>query len=300
MTSVVASMSPRIAIIGAASSLGARLVHAFPSSCVPVLRVSAGWANEVIVSDYENLLPSDIDGCTHVVNCVGVTKGTADVFRRVNVDLVAHLIDISKQIGAGYFLQISSFSVFGNILCVDRSSQVAPINDYGRSKLASERALVAASNANFIVAIVRLPAIFGAGSADKLMSLCRRWLSLGAFIKPRADVRRSMISVSAASQVIAGLLASRRGGMFLAADPVPFSYGLALEEMRTNGFPRLRVFTVPASLAALVAAISPRLARSLLTDCYLVDADNVVVELGVGTDLASFIARIAHERAGRG
>lgn len=294
-----AGLSPRIAIIGAASSLGAMLVTAFPDSSIPVLRASAGLANEVIVSDYKDLSPSDIGGCTHVVNCVGVTKVSADVLRRVNVDLVAHLIEVSKAVGALHFLQISSFSVYGNIRHIDRSSAACPINDYGRSKLAAEQLLIDASSANFAMAILRLPAIFGAGGVDKLMSLCQRWLSLGAFVKPRADVRRSMISAAAASQVIVELLMSRRQGTFLAADPMPFSYGLALRAMRTSGFPGLRLFVLPAPLPAVLGVTLPALARSLLTDCYLIGDDNVVVDLGVRSDIASFIAQIASQRAGR-
>lgn len=286
----------RFAIIGAASSLGVRLLARLPGAAVPVLRKPSGRPGEIVVNDYAEISPDMIHGCTHLINCVGAVNGPLETLRAINAELPSKLLSTARTAGVGHFVHVSSFSVFGNAPRIGCTSQFAPINDYGRTKLAGEMALRAEKGVgNTALAILRIPAIFGGGNSDKLRALCTRWLAVGDWLMPQGDIRRSMISMSSTCDVIGALSLNGRAGTFMAADPVPFSYRLAHDALRRGGFPGLRLHELPTWLSKSIAVAVPRLARSLFQDSFLLQEDNSAIEFSIKSDIENEILRISQE-----
>ena len=82
----------------------------------------------------------------------------------INYGATRMMIEVAKGNGVGRFLFASSCSVYGaNEHEVDERSKVNPISVYAQTKVDSERALLAAADANFHPTILRFATVFGLG-----------------------------------------------------------------------------------------------------------------------------------------
>ena len=106
-------------------------------------------------------------GVEAVVHSAGLVKArNLDEFMRVNARGTENLLDVCVPLGATLkrFVQVSSITVggpsdaYGNPVSVDATPR--PVTDYGRSKLAAERAVLAKKD-QLKITIIRPPAIYG-------------------------------------------------------------------------------------------------------------------------------------------
>jgi len=114
------------------------------------------------------------DGVTGIIHAAGLVKAkSADEFRRINTEGTENLIAAAKkQLGTlKRFVLVSSQAV-GGPSGLDRTpvrigSETEPVTAYGRSKLAAERALLAATEVPSV--ILRPPAIYGPRDGEVLI-----------------------------------------------------------------------------------------------------------------------------------
>ena len=95
-----------------------------------------------------------------VVNCIGLTAGSADELRAANVDVVMRLIDAVEGRPDVHLVHLGSAAEYGvqRVRCpVSERVFAMPCSAYGRSKLeATERLLLAAARHRISVTVLRL------------------------------------------------------------------------------------------------------------------------------------------------
>lgn len=227
----------------------------------------------------------DIDAVVHLV---AVTHGTdIDVaaayprYARTNVDGTRALAEQACAAGVRRFVLLSSIKVNGEstlappvrVPVFAPGDPALPRDNYGRSKLAAEQAVVALAGAAFQPVILRPPLVYGAGQRGNLARLMQ-WVAAGRPL-PFAgiDNRRSLIHVGNLADAL-HLAATRPG---LSVPPLPLadidlSTAELVRAMATALAVPARLFTCPPWLLRALAlhprgqAMLERLCGSLLVD----------------------------------
>lgn len=173
------------------------------SSSADIVAADASEIARVIVSSAPSV----------VVNCIGAAAGDLASMRRANVDLVGELLAAVAEVGAR-FVHIGSAAEIGDPGGDERLAEecaIIPISDYGQTKAAGSRSVIA-SSANAVVA--RLFNVAGPSPPEPsfLAGLVAKvrdssgWLELG-----NADIVRDWVSVDFAAQAIVTLGELRAG-----------------------------------------------------------------------------------------
>ena len=150
-------------------------------------------------------------GISHVFHLAGATRAiSAADFRNANVAVTERFADRLIVLGQRpRFIYVSSQAAAGPARDAQHpkteSDADAPIEDYGRSKLAAERA-VASRGSELPYTIVRPVAVFGPADRDFLaiFAMVRR----GVAIYP--GIRHSSLNTIYVSDLVAGLIAAAR------------------------------------------------------------------------------------------
>ncbi|MBI1760625.1 MAG: dTDP-4-dehydrorhamnose reductase [Acidobacteria bacterium] len=196
---------------------------------------------------------------TLLINCavidVDLCERDLALAQAVNVDGPRHLAAAAADIGAEV-LHFSTNYVFdgrtqGRVYT--QADKASPINNYGRTKLAGERAVQTANAHSYIV---RTSWVFGPGKESFLATLPRK-LRAGERVRAITDVWASATYVNDLVARVAELLARRRYGVYHVVNGGVCSYhDYALECARLLGLDEARI-------SALIEAVSEDEARRL-------------------------------------
>lgn len=280
------SGSGSVLVVGGGSRLAMALRPRLPADSVYVSRRPTGRGEERIVADYAAVPPALFAETACVINCVGTSGGAAEQMHRLNVEVPAVLAGAARAAGVRHFIHVSSFSVYGAAETIDRSTPERPDTAYGRSKAEGDSRLLALAGDGFGVTLLRLPMLYDEGSLGKLGRLLRLWRRVGIVPVPESDVRRAMIGMELAAEVIARLVHAPRHGVVLAADPQHFSYR-GVQGARPE---RLLRLVIPQPAADLARRGFPALARRLFGNSCVPAESNLAVELGLSSRLYADIA----------
>lgn len=270
-----------ILLVGGSSRLATAVVPILGATAIALSRRVTGHPREIIVADYGQPPATVWEGITCVVNCVGISTGSASELDRINITIPCRLAAAAKAAGVRHLIHVSSFSVYGSACAIDAKTPALPASDYGRSKLKADTALLALANDHFVVTIVRLPLVYAEKTLGKLGRLLRLWTRLGVLPVPAGDVGRAMIGVPLAAKVIARLVAEPRTGIVFAADPCPFTYADAAKARAG----KLRRIVVPTGLVRLAIRLAPPIGGRLFADSRLADSDNLAIRYGLPSQL---------------
>lgn len=244
----------RVLVTGADGFLGRYLVADFPGHTVICAsrRPMAGvdWRPLPDLGgdvDWAPLLQG-ADAVVHLAN-VAHQQASEDDFARVNQGATASLCAAAKAAGIRQLVYVSSIyaQVGHSSARVIRETDVpAPINAYGRSKLATERA-VAESGVPYTV--LRPALVLGAGAkgnAGTLEKLARLPLPLPL---GSIDAKRSFLSAENFPGAVATVLADPRalGGTYIVTDPEPRTVGEVVADMRARLGRSPNLFPLPRS-----------------------------------------------------
>jgi nucleoside-diphosphate-sugar epimerase len=161
------------------------------------------WDETVILDLATGVLPSGaLDGVDTVFHLAGKTDdsktapGDADVFRRVNLEGTAKLVEAAVTARVARFVFLSSIKAMGTGggECVDEKTPARPSTPYGRSKKAAEEVVLGARDIPH-VSVVRASPVYGAGSKGNLARMIAA-MARGVF-PPVPDTKnaRSMVHV---------------------------------------------------------------------------------------------------------
>lgn len=239
----------RVLVMGAAGQLGRQLVSEFAGAGYEVMGLTHGdfdLEDEGIGEHLLQVEPSvvintaawtDVDGCARNPQRALVINGVA----------AGRLASAAATVGAS-FVQVSTNEVFDGTQTqpYGEQDQPNPINPYGASKLAGERA-VAAATVDYL--IVRTAWIFGPGGNNfpgKILAAALRSIENDAPLRVVADewgnptwARGLAVGIRAALDIGA------RGIVHLAGEPATTRYAWAA--MMLRDIPRLRIEPIPAA-----------------------------------------------------
>ena len=252
---------PPLVIVGAHSTAGKAISRLWPDD--RTLKVHRGSGSGIAVEDYRTVPHGAIPRGAVVVNCVGTPRGTPAELRAVNREVAEIWAEAAMAAGAQHFIQLSSFSVYGRQSLIGQATQEAPVNAYGESKLAADRALETMCGDRLRLSIVRIPMLCSEGP-DKLSHLVKFVATIRAVPKLQPPVRRAMLTYPALAEGVVQLIRAERGGTVLFADPTNFTYELLAERFAAAGLSRPRAVPVPRWASALTARFAAPIHARLL------------------------------------
>jgi nucleoside-diphosphate-sugar epimerase len=185
----------RLALVtGATGAVGGRLVQA----------LSRGWGVRTLLREGGEILPGDsvlgdlsdiatldpacasVDTVFHLAALLHIVNPGADLdneYARVNVEGTRNLVRAAERAGVRRFVHFSTIAVYGPAgTTIDEATPPAPDTIYGRTKLESERIVLASAIPEPVV--LRLGAVYGShlkGNYRRLVrSLCAgRFVGIG-------------------------------------------------------------------------------------------------------------------------
>lgn len=176
-----------------------------------------------------------------------------------NAGLTGRLATAAADAGAARFVFLSSIrAVAGPGVAIGDETVPMPADAYGRSKLAGERAALAAEARGFRPLVLRLPPVYGHGMRGNLGLLLRLArlplpLPLGGL-----QGRRSLVSADAAARAVATLLGASgpARSTYLASDLAPVTVPQIVAAFRRGLGRRPGLVTAPQRLAGTLAALA--------------------------------------------
>lgn len=293
--------SLRVAVTGAGGFVGRRLCLRLEAGGADVVALTrrthtALAGRECVVPDVTAAreLDAALAGCTAVVHLAAVThagagRADAGVFETVNVEGTRAVARAARRAGATRLVFLSSIKVNGEAAgpgtmhpaAFSPADEPAPVDDYGRSKLAAER-LLEPYAAELRVTVLRPPLVYGPGQKGNLAHLMRV-VGRGCPL-PFAAIanRRSLLHVDNLADAILAALGPRK--------PAYACYTLADVDVSTPALVRAmaealgtdaRQFPVPVALLRAAGLLTGRRgAVDRLTGSLLVDASAARTALG--------------------
>ena len=241
-----------VAITGGAGFIGRTLVRCFETE---------GWTvRSVLRRDFETgSVDAHIAGADVVVHAAGATRAPTHA-RLVasNVALTARVVDAARRGGARRIVFISSQAAAGPAASLDEpvseDAEPAPIEAYGRTKLAAERLVRDARDVSFV--IVRPAAVYGPHDRDFLAMF--RLAARGIAIHPgNRDQWISIVHVDdlARGVVLASTHSNAIGRTFFVSNDQPVQWRDLFQSAAESAGRQLRVdMEVPPWLVRAGAA----------------------------------------------
>lgn len=147
-----------------------------------------------------------------------LNKEQLQAYYRVNCDLAIETAKKAKQEGVKQFIFMSSAIVYGDSGAmgvekrIDRDTVPAPKNAYADSKWRAEKGLEKLKSADFAVAVLRPPMIYGAGCKGNYPLLSKAARILPCF--PKVSNQRSMLYVGHLTAFVQAVIDEGRSGVF--------------------------------------------------------------------------------------
>ena len=150
-----------------------------------------------------------VAGVVHVKEC----KKNANLYYKVNRDLLYQIAQKAKTENVKHFIYLSSMSVYGvenGVIGID--TPLNPRNNYGKSKLQGEDLLLALRDEGFKVAIVRPPMVYGQNCKGNYIKLTKVVTKIPIF--PDINNSRSMIYIENLCEFLRLLIDDCANGYF--------------------------------------------------------------------------------------
>jgi len=248
-----------VAITGANGFIGQHLCERFAESGAVVRAIVRRDLDSSSISGM-------LGGADVVVHAAGATRApTRALLRASNVELTTRVIDLARRAKVGRFVFVSSQAAAGPASFLDapvtEDMSPAPIEAYGRSKLAAENAVRAVEEMSWV--IVRPAAVYGPRDRDFLSMF--RLARFGVAIHPAN--RRQWLSIVHVRDVADGIVRAASvphaaGGTFFLANDVPVRWADLYRSAAGVAHRSLFVdLEIPAWLVGLGAASGDVLAR---------------------------------------
>ena len=159
---------------------------------------------------------SNFDVVFHVAGIAHIqeTKENKHLYYKVNRDLVYEVAKKSKDEGVKQFIFLSSMSVYGmEAGVISKDTAPKPKSNYGKSKLQAEELIASLQDAEFKIAVLRPPMIYGKGCKGNYVRLEK--FALKSPIFPDIKNKRSMIYIDNLCVFLKLLIDDWNSGLFL-------------------------------------------------------------------------------------
>lgn len=257
-----------ILVLGATGILGSKLLGELgPERAIAAARRLEGvdrTFKSVALNEAGVAADFDWSGITAVINAAGMTSGTDRELRNVNVDMPVSVATQARAHGVRRFVQVSSFSVFGDAETIAKETPQQPSSAYGRSKALAEERLIGLATLTFEPMIIRLPFMFSVQYPSLLSPLINVVRKLHVIPIGVQDAPRSMVTYGSAARILLAAAEGRIAQSGCAAELQNFHFELLAEILRTECNWRVRTFRVPWVVDKLLSHAAPTLHRRIL------------------------------------
>ncbi len=233
----------KVLVTGANGFVGARVAAALAAQGHQVramLRPGAELerlpAPEISRVEGDVTVPASLKACAAgmdvVVHAAGVKQAArAATYHRINAEGTAHLAQAAREAGVKRFVLVSSLAAQGPSPVGSPhkvAGSEAPINEYGRSKLASEQRLASIFYNDFV--ILRPSLIYGPGDPHLLL-----WARLvrGRLVPVVAELEVSFLHVDDFADLVCAVVAHPGAptGPFFVSDGAPIRMGALIDHL---------------------------------------------------------------------
>jgi len=183
----------------------------------------AQWPDKYLVDTVDMIdgtwKERDFSGYDVVFHVAGIahikeTKENANIYYKVNRDLVYEVAKKAKIDGVKEFIFLSSMSIYGiEAGVITKDTLPSPKSNYGKSKLQAEELLDMLEDVSFKIAVLRPPMIYGKGCKGNYPRLAKIAIKVNFF--PNIDNKRSMIYIDNLCEFIKLLIDNCSSGLFL-------------------------------------------------------------------------------------
>ncbi len=161
---------------------------------------------------------SDFSGYDAVFHVAGIahikeTKENAPLYYKVNCDLAYEVAKKAKESRIPRFIFLSSMSVYGmDTGVINLNTKPNPKSNYGKSKLMAEEKITTLSDADFKIAILRPPMVYGKDCKGNFQFLKK--IANKSPVFPRVNNERSMIYIENLCEFVRLIIEEERDGLF--------------------------------------------------------------------------------------
>ncbi|MBQ8043917.1 MAG: NAD-dependent epimerase/dehydratase family protein [Clostridia bacterium] len=205
----------KILIIGANSYIGTSfeeyILNSEGNYIVDTVDVIDGSWRERSFKGYDTII--HVAGIAHIKE----SEDNKDLYYKVNYELAVEVANKAKEEGIKQFIFLSSMSVYGmDIGIITKKTYPNPVTNYGKSKLMAENDIRKIEDAEFKVAVVRPPMIYGEGCKVNYNALIKFAEKMPIF--PNVDNRRSMLRIDTLCSYLKDLIDNEKNGLFFPQD----------------------------------------------------------------------------------
>lgn len=292
----------RVLVTGATGRLGRAVLAALGDRGVAGIRRQDNTQDAILIGSDGTVDPVALCGIDTIINCAGRVYGTKDEVEQANVIYPTVLARIARTAGVARFVQVSSFSVFGRTERIEPDSALAPIDTYGRSKVAAERSLATLNTADFRTLPLRLPFMFSAdhpAHLGRLVTVMRQLRVLPTIAGQPS--RRSMITYAGAADALIALADTTSPVLYPlnVADPTPLALLTIARAIEATLEQRIVVLAVPRPVTVLLSVVAPGIANRLFHSSVLDKRANLLKDPDLHRVEAEMHAYLDALRVGR-
>lgn len=163
-------------------------------------------------------IKADFSGFDSVFHVAGIahikeTKENSHLYFDVNCDLAFEVAKKAKEGKIPQFVFLSSMSVYGmDEGVITKDTEPDPSSSYGKSKLMAEEKILSLADADFNIAILRPPMVYGKNCKGNFQFLKKLSEKLPVF--PRISNRRSMIYIESLCEFVRLIIDNKKKGIF--------------------------------------------------------------------------------------
>ena len=215
-----------------------------------------------------------VDCVLHLSARVHSTTADDAEHHRINCEQSLALARAAKDAGVKQFVFFSTMAVYGSHGSLADSgpltefSECQPSTAYGRSKYEAEQGLKKLSDADFNIAIIRPPMVYGAGCPGNMARLQKLVTQLPLLPFRYSSNRRSIVSIENLLTITWEVIQQQASGIFLPQDPAPISIQSLVEQLMQAQHVKPPLLPVPQWLLKALFKLSPRQICSLYGSLY--------------------------------
>jgi len=198
--------------------------------------------------DIETLDCTDTDIVIHLSALVHQMGGASkEEYERVNVTQTINLASKAKNSGVKHFIFMSTVKVYGEETNISytENTNCNPEDNYGKSKLKSEKKLIKLENENFKVSIIRTPIIYGYGVKANIKSLVSLINKVPVLPFGKIHNKRSIVYIGNLCHLVDVIIEQKQSGIFLASDDLPLSTSKLIELIAKNLEKKVYLIKIP-------------------------------------------------------
>ena len=287
----------KILVNGANGWLGRSVIKlAGPEFTAPGVREDrGGYESSVLIGSDGQIERDSLSKFDTIINCAGRVKGKSSELEQANIVHAFRLAKSAKSEGIRRFVQVSSFSIYGNTELISSQTPSSPATAYGRSKLNAENALLSLCSSDFTVTCVRLPFMFSVSKPALIGDLINALRTLPCWPTLPHPIQRSMLTYDAAADFLLQAAVDGPPGVVAVADPHLFSIERLVGTMRHYGLSTAKLVPVPLWCAAPVRHFFPGIGRRLFQSSVLHDeynwGRNRIHGVGIDPEIEAILAQ---------